>query len=259
MAEFLTFSLTSIFAFSLVMVRITGLSIVSPVFGGEQIPIQIRVLLALSIAFVIFPSLALQITVLPRTPIEYFILVLKELAIGLLIGFLATAIFSGFQLGGRYMSIHMGLAMARILDPFTNVQNTVMGQMLGLVVLTVFLIMNGHHLILRALYTSFVKIPPMTIAFNTGIFEQAIKTFNIVIVTSLKIAMPTMAALFAINLIFGFVSRLVPRMNVFILSLPAKIGVGVIIIMVALPAVLLLFTNVIEDVFRDIFIIINMF
>ncbi len=259
MADFLTFSLASIFIFSLVLIRIMGLSIVSPVFGGEQVPIQIRVLLALSIAFVFFPSLALKTASLPRSPIEYFIIVVKELCIGLLIGFLVTAVFYGFQLGGRYISIHMGLALSRILDPFSNVQTTVIGQMLGLITLTVFLIINGHHLILRALYASFVKIPPLSAVFHPNIFEHSIKVFNIVITTSLKIAVPTMAALFAINLIFGFIARLVPRMNVFILSLPAKIGVGVIIFLVTIPAILLLFSDVVEDVFRNVYIIINAF
>jgi len=155
------------------------------------------------------------------------------------------------------MSIHMGLAMARMLDPFTNIQSSVIGELMGLFTLTVFLIMNGHHLILRAIYDSFSHIPPLTVTYRPAIFDEAIRTFNIVITTSFKVAAPTMAALFAINLIFGFISRLVPRMNVFILSLPVKIGVGVIIILVTFPAILYLFRNVINDVFQKIYLILG--
>ena len=259
MIDFFTYSLTQVFGFSLVLIRISGLCVVAPFFGGEQVPRQIRVLLALAMSFVIFPALALNIQALPSEPLSYLIIVAKELAIGLLIGFLVTAIFFGFQLGGRFISIHMGLSMARMLDPFSSDRTSAIGQILALLTLTIFLIINGHHLILRALYDSFDKIPVLQVSFHEGIFNHAIEMFNIVIRTSIRVAAPTMAALFAINIIFGFIARLIPRMNVFILSLPAKIGVGVIIVTIALPAIVNLFLRVINSVFRDIYMILNAF
>ena len=122
-----------------------------------------------------------------------------------------------------------------------------------------FLLINGHHIILRALHDSFTCVPLMGFAFNPGIFDQAIKTFNIVIATSLKVAAPTMAALFVINLLFSFIARLVPQMNVFILSLPIKIGVGIFIVVIALPAIVGLFSNVVTDVVYDVYTIIHAF
>ncbi|MBU1863366.1 MAG: flagellar biosynthetic protein FliR [Candidatus Omnitrophica bacterium] len=259
MGEFFTYSLNNVFAFSLALVRVSGLCVVSPFYGGEQVPRQIRVLLALCITFVIYPTLAVNIQQLPTEVVEYGLLVFKNLCVGLLIGFLVTAIFFGFQLGGRFISIHMGLAMAQMLDPFSNMQSSVIGQIFGLLTITMFVIMNGHHLILKALHESFMKIPLMSVSFHADIFQQAIVTFNIVIITSLKIAAPTMAALFAVNVIFGFISRLVPQMNVFILSLPAKIAVGIFIIISVLPVIVYLLSDVINSVFRDLYVIIHSF
>jgi flagellar biosynthetic protein FliR len=126
-------------------------------------------------------------------------------------------------------------------------------------VIAVFLVLNAHHFILRAMLDSFQLVPPAQVVFSPVVFDEAIKTFNVVIWTSLKVALPTMAALFAINVVFGFIARLVPKMNVFILSMPAKIGAGVIIVIVAMPAIVLLFCDVVEKVFNDIHLILRVF
>ena len=259
MIDFITYSAQNVYGFSLVLIRLSGLCVVAPIYGGEQVPRLVRALFALVFTIVIYPALDLSFSTLPSSPVEYLIIVLKELVLGLIIGFLATAIFFGFQMGGRYISIHMGMSMGRTLDPFSNQQTTVIGQIFNFVVIGVFLVLNAHHFILEAIYESFVLIPPATVVFTTVIFDHAIKTFNVVVWTSLKIALPTMAALFSINLVFAFISRLVPRMNVFILSLPAKIGSGIIITTVALPAMIYLFVSVIEQVFTDINLILHAF
>jgi flagellar biosynthesis protein FliR len=250
--EFVNYSIEHVYGFSLVMIRFSGLCVVSPIFGGEQVPKQLRALLALAFAFVVYPVLQLRFDALPGSPFEYLIIVLGELVFGLLIGFLATAIFYGFEMGGRYISIHMGLSMGRTLDPFSNTQTTVIGQIFNMMVIATFLVLNAHHFILHAMVETFRQVPPAQVVFSVVAFDEAIKTFNIVIVTSLKVAMPTMAALFAVNVVFGFIARLVPKMNVFILALPAKISAGVIIVIVALPAILYLFCDVVEKVFHDI-------
>lgn len=259
MFDFINYSIEHVYGFSLVMIRFSGLCVVSPIFGGEQVPKQLRALLALTFTFVVYPVLQLEFAVLPSSPFEYLIIVLGELAFGLMIGFLTTAIFYGFEMGGRYMSIHMGMAMGRTLDPFSNTQTTVIGQILNMLVIAVFLVLNAHHFILQAMVESFQQVPPAQVVFSLHVFDEAIKTFNIVIMTSLKVAMPTMAALFALNLVFGFIARLVPKMNVFILALPAKIGAGVIIVVVALPAIVYLFCDVVEKVFHDIHQIMRIF
>jgi len=259
MLDFVTYSITNIYGFSLVLIRLSGLCVISPIFGGEQVPKQIRVLFALTFALVIYPALQLQISSLPVSPFEFFLIVSKELILGLLIGFLVSVIFFGFQMGGRYIAIHMGMSMGRTLDPFSNTQSTIIGQIFNFIVIAVFLILNAHHFILRAMLESFRLVPPGQVIFAPVIFDEAMKTFNVVIWTSLKVALPTMAALFAINLVIGFIARLVPKMNVFILSLPAKIGAGVIIIVVAMPAIVLLFCDVVEKVFNDIHLILRVF
>lgn len=259
MHDFLGYSSHSLFVFSLAFIRISGLCIVSPFFGGETVNERIRILLALFIAFVFFPTLQSSMSAVPTHVLEYLFLVLKELMVGLFIGFLVTAIFFGFQLGGRYMAIHMGLSMARMMDPFSNEQTSVIGQLLSLITLTVFVVVDGHHFILRALYSSFEYVPLAQVHFRAEILDQAVKLFNVVIDTSLRVAMPTMAGLFAVNMIFGFIARLVPKMKVFILALPAKIAIGVMIISASLPFVLLLIGRVMNSVFKDIFMIIRAF
>ena len=237
MNDFLHYSINNLFGFSLVLIRISGLTVVSPIFGGEQVPKKIRAFFALFMSLAIYPGLSLNIDVIPLSMLDYFLITFKELCIGIMIGFLSTALFFGFQMGGRYMAIHMGMSMGRTLDPTSGMQTSLVGQILNFVVLTTFLIVNGHHFILKALYESFIIAPPLEFNFSIGFFDLCIKNFNVVIETSLKVAIPTMAALFAINLVFGFIARVAPKMNVFILSLPAKIAAGIVIVTVAMPAI----------------------
>ncbi len=258
MTELLTYSLNNIFGFSLVLIRLSGLCVVSPVFGGEQVPKRIRIFFALFMAFAIYPALNLKFDYVPLSLFDYFLIVLHELILGMMIGFLSTALFYGFQMGGRYMAIHMGMSMGRVLDPFSNMQTTVIGQILNFVVLAVFLIINGHHLLLKAVYDSFIYVPPLHVKLPSEAFNMGIEAFNVVVWTSLKIALPTMTALFAINIVFAFVARLVPKMNVFILSMPAKILAGVFIITAAMPAIIILFYGIIEKVFENIYHIIKL-
>ena len=255
MLDFFSYTHEHLFLFSLIFIRLCGITLSAPIFGGESLPKQMQVILALSFTFVVFPVLATTTLALPASGIEYLLVVIKELYVGLLIGFLVHAVFFGFQLGGRYMSIHMGLSMAQIFDPFSNQKSSAIGQFLGLFTLTVFLVVNGHHFILRAVYDSFTLVPPLQVTFSPDIFDYAINIFNIVIRVSLKVALPTMAALFTINLVFGFSSRLVPQMNVFVVSLPAKIGAGVIIVTTILPAIVLVLFNTMEKVFSDIYVV----
>ena len=257
MLDFVNMSVNNFFAFTLTLIRISGLFVVSPFFGGDQVPKRIRIFIVLGLAMVVFPTLNTNISALPSSGWQFLIIVIKELSLGMMIGFMLTAIFFGFEMGGRFVSIHMGLSMARMLDPFSGQQTAVIGQFIGLIVMTAFLVMNGHHWILKALMESFRVIPLMGVKFNNAVLSEAVKTFNVVIVASIKIAMPMMGALFAINLIFGFIARLVPKMNVFILSLPVKIAVGVFLIMVSLPAILYLLVDVLMKVFQDIFMIIR--
>jgi flagellar biosynthetic protein FliR len=259
MQDFFSFAMAHMFPFSLVFLRVSGLCVVAPIFGSDQVPKHIRVLLAMSLAFVLFPALQGLPQEMPPHALGYFLLVLKELVIGLMIGFLTTAIFHGFQMGGQFIAVDMGLAMGSMLDPFTNEQSSVLGQFFGMLTLIVFLVMNGHHFILRALYDSFRYVPPLSAVFRVDIFEYALQVFNVVVVTSLKVVMPMLAALFVINVVFGFIARLVPQMNVFVMSIPAKIAAGTIVTVLAIPAVVLLFGTVVEDVMRMIFALLRAF
>lgn len=254
MFDLYALTINSFFVFALVLIRVSGLCVVAPVIGGSQIPIQIRTLFALSLALVIFPMMknAPELSV-PVTFIGLALVVFKELVLGMFIGFFVSVIFLGFEMGGRFVSVHMGMSMARMLDPFSGKQSSVIGQLFGLLTMTAFVLIDGHHMMLKAVMYSFENIPLSGVVFTSELLSETIKSMNIVIYTALKIAMPMMGALFAINMLFGFIARLVPKMNVFILSLPVKIAAGVFLTVIVLPSLINLFIEVMQTVYTDLF------
>jgi flagellar biosynthesis protein FliR len=253
------FTVNDVFVFSLIFIRMSGLCVVAPMYGGEQIPRRVRILFAFGVTFLLYPILTSHAIAMPQTVIEYAVLIFKELGVGMLIGFSASALFFGFQVGAQIIAIDMGLQMANMIDPMSDVSITAIGTVMNGLLMTVFLVCDGHHFVLKALIDSFHTIPLTKVVYSAQVFQQSIDLFNIVLVTAFKIAAPSMVALLAVSLVFAFVARLVPQMNVFILALPVKIAIGLLILIVVFPLMISLFYSVMEQVFSMIYRVMALF
>src|SRR5436190_15275651 len=151
--------------FLLVLFRVAGVLMVAPVFGSQTVPAAVKVFLSLLLALLFFPFVKGQGAAVPMEPVLLVLAVAWELAVGLLIGFAAALLFAGVQFGGHLIDQELGLQQANLLDPVLNEQISIMGQFKVLLATLVYLLINGHHLLLAAVSDSFRAVPLLGVQF----------------------------------------------------------------------------------------------
>jgi flagellar biosynthetic protein FliR len=160
----------------------------------------------------------------------------KEILLGLLIGLVFQLIFFGARTAGAIIGYQIGFALFSLPDAEEGVQTSILGQFWFLVAALIFLSINGHHLVISAFAESYEAIPPGAAAMGTSVGELIIKSTAYVFVLALKIAAPVMIALFLTDVALGTIAKTMPTMNVFFVGFPVKIGVGLLVMAIALPA-----------------------
>jgi len=230
-------TMTEVYVFLLVFIRVTAILMLLPVFGNTSIPVQLKVGLSILMSMLLAPVAMAGFTVdLPENFWRFSQELLLELVIGLLIGYISAFLFVALQFAGRLIDIQMGFGMVQTIDPMSNAASTAMGQLQVLIFTMVFLLSNTHYLLLIAMKKSFEIIPLLSVAPPKG--EVALILTSLcsgVLVSGLKLAAPVFVTLVLTTLALGLVARTVPQMNVFFVGMPLKIGVGIATMVIVLP------------------------
>lgn len=221
--------------FLLAFVRLTGLFISAPIFASRQLPVRIRVLmitiLAAFMASFIQPHYNIEIT----TPGYMVAALAVELFIGYTIGFIAYLFFAAVQLAGQLMDMQLGFAMVNVVDPMSGMQAPLMGNFAYLLALMSYLSMNGHLYLLEAVAESYKYIPVLGLKVDGSFMGLLVQTSSAMFVLAVKIAAPVVMAILISDISLGFIARTVPQMNVFVVGMPLKIMVGMVVLFMILP------------------------
>jgi flagellar biosynthetic protein FliR len=232
---FLNISLPQLQLFFLVFLRIGTILMTIPVFDSKTIPHLFKLALAFATSLVLFPLLKLHPIPVAHSLFTLGIGAAREILLGLTIGFSVKFIFAGVQLAGQLVGYQMGLAIAHVLDPAESLQIPLLAQFNNLVALLIFLSINAHYWFIRALTHSYRIVPPLSAHFDGSLMEQLVQLGGNVFVIAIQVGAPVIAVLLVTSAAFGLVARTVPQMNVFIVAMPLKIGVGLIFLGFSLP------------------------
>lgn len=231
----LAVSMPQLQMFFLVFMR-TGAFLMSiPMLNSPSVPALFRLALTLAASILIFPLLALPA---PAASADVFTLAVAaggEVLIGLLAGLAIRLIFEGVQLAGELAGYQMGLAIAEVIDPASEDQVAILAQFASLLSTVVFLILNGHHWFIRTLVESYQLVPPAGFHVNGLMLERLVRLTTEMFVIGLKAGAPVMVALLLGTVAFGLVARAVPQMNIFVVSMPLNIGLGLVFFGLSLP------------------------
>jgi len=239
--------------FVLTFVRITALMSIAPIFGSQTVPMQVKVFLSLFLAMVLLPVLKTDVNIKSLSLVGMLPLTLKEVVVGLFLGFNAKFMFESFQFAGHLVSTQMGLGMASLIDPDSGTQATPIGNIYSMTAIMFFLMMNGHHMVISALYRSFevFSVGSMSLI-KPAAGPHMLTLFNDLFAVGIRLAAPCMATLFLIEVCMGIMARMVPQMNIFFIGLPLRLGVGMFIIIASLPVFYVFFSSLLEAWKRDI-------
>jgi flagellar biosynthetic protein FliR len=231
----LSISLPQLQMFFLVFLRVGAILMTIPVFESQSIPHLFKVALAFATSLILFPILELSPVPVSGSIIGLGIGAAGEILLGLVIGFSVKLIFAGIQLAGQMAGYQMGLAIANVMDPADSQQIPILAQFNNLVALLIFLSINAHYWFIRALTQSYRLVPPLNFHFDGSLMEHLIQLAGNMFVIAIQVGAPVTAALLVTTVAFGLVARTVPQMNVFIVAMPLKIGVGLLFLGFSLP------------------------
>ena len=232
--------------FLLVFVRMTGLFVVAPIFGRRNIPTYFKIGFSFFMALILINTMTLQAPDYDENILSYVALVAKEFIVGLTIGFVAYLAFTAIYVAGEIIDMQIGFGVVNVIDPMSNIQVPISSNLYFIISMLVLMALNGHHVLIRALYDSFTTIPLGSAVFDAGLTDLLIGMFSNIFFIGFKIAAPVVAAVLITDVALGTISRMVPQLNVFVIGMPLKIIVGLLVMLVTIP----MFMLVLDSVFK---------
>jgi flagellar biosynthetic protein FliR len=215
--------------------RISGVIAIAPLFSQRGIPTHLKVMLALTLALVISPIIPLQGFAVPEHLIDVISLAVREMLVGVLIGFVFYSLFIAVQMAGAFIGFQMGFAIVNVIDPITSQQVSILAQFKFIMAMLIFFLLDGHHMMLQAIVSSYKLVPLGQAMFQFSLHTEIAKLITGIFVIAIKLGAPVMATLILTDVGLGVISRTVPQMNIFIVGFPLKIALGLFFMAAALP------------------------
>ncbi|MDD3579432.1 MAG: flagellar biosynthetic protein FliR [Desulfobacca sp.] len=223
-------------SFVLVLMRVSVFLFFLPIWNSRMIPTTIKVGTILVISLLLTPVVQGYLPSFPASIWAGGGILFTELMLGLTFSLIVSFVFEGIKMAGGLVGIQMGFGMVTLIDPQAGGQTPLLADFLYLAALVLFLIINGHHLILRALVDSFVQIPMGAQLDGFLKLPQAIIHLGSqMFVLAVKLLAPIMVALFLIQVALGLVAKTVPQVQILFISFPLTIGLGLLFLSITLP------------------------
>ncbi|MDW8799649.1 fused FliR family export protein/FlhB family type III secretion system protein [Clostridium sp. A1-XYC3] len=235
-------------ALILITIRIFAFFVVVPIFFPNGTPNAVKVGLTLVMAYMLIPGIDYSTVNTINNNLPFFINVMNEVVAGLTLGFIVNLCFTAVKIAGNLIDLQVGFAMMTMFDPTSNSNATLMEHLLYWFSIIVFFIVDGHHMLIKALMESFNVIKLGNFFLSQGSIDLILRAFVEYFGIALKIAIPIVLIIFITDLTMGLIARTVPQLNIMILGLPVKLLVGLTSFAFALP----IFLKVIENSFQEI-------
>lgn len=224
-----------IIAFALVFLRIIAFVVAWPVFGTAVVPVSVKVLLALTMSMILFPVISFTNVDLIKIDDQIAFLAIRELCVGLALGFLMRMFFFTISIAGEIISVSMGLASAQLYNPAFGSSSNVVEQFQLMLATLFFFAIDGHHVFIHGMAQSFEIVPVAAIAVKSQAFGGISQITQDVVLAGLRMSAPVMVAIFIANLAMGILGRAVPQINVLVTSMAVTLILGLAVLIVTTP------------------------
>lgn len=245
--------------FLLILLRVSALLVIAPIFGHRFFLARAKVGLAFMVSLILHPLIVAQGLQIPEGLFPYALAMMREIGMGVAMGFVVLLLFIGIQFAGQLAGLQMGFGIVNVIDPQSNEQVSIIGQFLNILAVLIVLATNGHHLILRGLAASFEAVPLSGVKMKGEIGQKLIELSADIFVLAVQISAPVMISLFLISVALGILARTVPQMNVFIVGFPVQLAVGMAVLFATLPLFYVLLENSMLALERDLISLVDFF
>lgn len=219
----------------LLLARVSGLLLAMPIYGRNDVPWQVRGLLAFALAVVLWPTQLNRAADVVTTPFDLALHVALEMLLGIALGLGAAVVLAGLQLAGQIVAQMAGLALAEVYNPSLDVNTPVLGSFIHWAGLAVFLSIGGHRLLVGALLHTLEAFPPGAAVYDLAVGDAVVRLVTESLSLGIRAAAPATVALLLGTLVVGLLGRTLPQLNVMALGfgLNALITFGTLIVSLA--------------------------
>lgn len=226
--------------FMIVFFRVGGMLLFAPIFGHTNIPLQVRIAIALMFTLVLYSTLHTNQPPLPSTIMPYLAIAVKEIAIGAVVGFAASIIFAAITMAGNLITNTIGLDTATVVDPSSEMgeEEQVITVFLNMLAVLIFLAIDGHHWFIKTTAQSFEVIPVGGFHCTTVTLAKIMAIFESLFVIGIKMSAPSLVALLLTVVVLGFMTKVAQEINVFGIAFQVKILIGFFILVISMPLII---------------------
>jgi len=228
----------------LVFSRVLAFASTAPLIGHKGIPALVKISFSMLLTLIIMPNLAIP-EAYPKD-YQFIYLIVINVMVGLFIGWAAQLVIETGRIAGEMVDMQMGLNAATIFDPGTQTQSTIIGRFFDVLTLTLFISIGGMEKVIEGLYKSFTAFPILMYEFNIN-FDKLLKATTDIIAIGFLLVSPIIITILAVDLILGLMSRAAPQINAFQISFAIKPSLGILLLIILLPALFQVLANLFSN------------
>jgi flagellar biosynthesis protein FliR len=216
------------------LVRILALIGTAPVFSHRAIPMRAKVAFGAAIALVLAP--AIQAPPLGQAlDATFFAALVRNILVGATLGFAIRILFSGIELAGQMIGLQVGLSFGGFFNPEAADTDNPIANFVSLMVLLIFLAIDGHLLVLYGLQQSFEAFPVLDAGTRAFAFDAIASLGAQIFSIALTISLPILAVMLLINVVLGVMARVSPQLNLFAVGFPLTLSSGMVVLFLFVP------------------------
>jgi flagellar biosynthetic protein FliR len=229
--------------------RVAALVMTAPVISARSVPVRIRLGLSVAITIVLMPTIS-HVPVVDAFSGTAIVIIAQQLMIGIVMGTVLQFVMAAVITGGQVVAMQMGLGFSVMVDPQNGAQTPILSQFYVIMVVLIYLAINGHLVLFEVLADSFKSMP---IGVNGIVPENLWVLVNwaaLIFAGALGIAIPAIASLLIVNFAFGIMTRAAPQLNIFAIGFPITMMIGFAVVLLTLPSVFPRSTALFNDAYR---------
>jgi flagellar biosynthetic protein FliR len=226
-----------LWVFLVAMIRPGAAFLAAPVFGAQNVPVQVRLIISLAVGIPAIQQVPFDLPPGGLVTVSGFMLVAGEVIAGLALGFAVQLGYSAAMMAGEVIGNAMGLGFAQMVDPQSGASSPALGQFLSILGTFLFLAMNGHLALATIIVDSYHSLPPGQAWMGQGQMRDVVMFGGDMFAAGMAIALPVGFALILVQVVMAMLARSAPAMNLFSVGMPATILAGVVLLAIAAPAI----------------------
>ena len=224
-----------ILLFALVLLRMIAFIVSSAFFGANAVQVHVKILLSITLSMVLYPVVRIGHVDYLTISNEIIGLAIRELIVGLALGFLTRLFFFVVTMVGDLVSMSVGLSASQMYNPMMGSNGNVLDTFYSTLGTLIFLSINGHHMLINAIAQSYQLVPVSSLSLNVGPFAEVAMFGRTALLLTIKMCAPVIVTILLVNLAMGILGRAVPQINVLVTSMPVTIMIGMTVVFIGLP------------------------